>query len=71
MQNISLDDRINIARVCNVIEALANQKVTIDETMIVYALECAGNRSPKDILSQSVQREIAQYSLERCNEMLS
>jgi hypothetical protein len=61
-QDITDDERYTIARVCNIIKSLANQKAYIDETMIVFMLEAASEYSSSELLSVRVQKEIVEIA---------
>jgi exosome complex component RRP4 len=55
---ISKDDRECIARVCNVITALANCHTAIHETIIVYAYDASLEYHAKELLKVDVQRMV-------------
>ena len=58
---ITLEERLHISKIANIIKALAEQKVVVDEQMILYALEGAISYKASDLLKQEVQAKIADY----------
>ena len=59
---ISLEDRECIARVANIVRALANRHVAIHESIIAYAYEVSLEYPIKDILSVDTQAAIVEQA---------
>jgi exosome complex component RRP4 len=60
---ISVSERETIARVSNIIKALAAQNTMIDETILVFMLEVANDFKTTDLLKSDIQKELVELAL--------
>jgi exosome complex component RRP4 len=66
---ISISERETIARVSNLIKALAAQKAMIDETILVFMLEVASDYKTTDLLKDEIRKEVVELALGKVEMM--
>lgn len=57
-EEISSKEREAIAKVCNIITALANHKIQIDEQVIIMMLDASKDYEATDMLSPKIQNQL-------------
>jgi exosome complex component RRP4 len=67
--DISIGERETIARVCNLISCLANEKVFIDETILLVLLDLAHDYKNTDLLQPKIQKELVEMAVSKVEMM--
>ena len=66
---VTADERRKIAKIANVIKALAEQKLVIDEQTILYALEGASSYTAGQLLQKKIEIKVANYAKNAVEEL--